>query len=51
MRQALGQKPIKVDREGREHVTLTIRDVYPDYDKYFTTISPTSNLDHQEKKD
>ena len=51
MRKALGQKPIKVDREGREHVTLTIKDVYPDYDRYFTKISPTSNLDLQEEKE
>ena len=50
MRRALGLVPITVTRE-RKHRTITIRDLYPDYDKYFLKISPTSNLDLQEEKE
>ena len=49
MRRALGLVPITVTRE-RKHRTITIRDLYPDYDKYFSKNSPTSNLDLQEEK-
>ena len=50
MRRALGLVPIKVTRE-RKHRTTTIREYFPDYDKKYSEISPTSNLDLQEEKE